>query len=387
MERQAQAPLPGLDEWTPNRTCLAPFLVRTGLALPGLLSQTGCVSASDPRQPADGFLPYEINLPFWTDGADKHRYLSIPLGKKIRVLGNGDWEMPVGTALVKTFALDARMVETRILLRRGGDGRAEDWIALAYLWNEQQNDAELVNEFVNVRVAGRRWQVPGGGCDQCHVVDATVTLGLENAQLNRDIIYPATQRNANQIATFAHLGLFEGEPPPDAATLPRYPAIDNEEASLEERARAYLHVNCSHCHRPSNPCPFTDMRFEQTLRDTRLCNQNEVVASIGRQVGIASGARPIAAGDPSRSLVLARMRALEPGMRMPLFGSLSVHDNGAALIQRWVEGLKSCPEGALPPNHHHQDRSGPCQPGEQCPTDRDSSPQPNDHDHDHHHEP
>ena len=44
---------------------------------PRNLSQTGCVVASNPQQPATGLIPYAINAPFWSDGATKERWLAL----------------------------------------------------------------------------------------------------------------------------------------------------------------------------------------------------------------------------------------------------------------------------------------------------------------------
>ena len=35
------------------------------------LSQTGCVSPTDPKMLAASVVPYEVNSPLWSDGADK----------------------------------------------------------------------------------------------------------------------------------------------------------------------------------------------------------------------------------------------------------------------------------------------------------------------------
>ncbi len=61
---------------------------------PRQLSDTGCVSATDPKQPASGLIPYAINAPFWSDGAEKDRWLALPDGQRITVGTDGDWRFP-----------------------------------------------------------------------------------------------------------------------------------------------------------------------------------------------------------------------------------------------------------------------------------------------------
>lgn len=43
---------------------------------PALLSATGCFSTSNPTQVASGVVPYTVAQPFWSDGAEKERYVA-----------------------------------------------------------------------------------------------------------------------------------------------------------------------------------------------------------------------------------------------------------------------------------------------------------------------
>src|SRR5262245_35259693 len=46
--------------------------------MPTLLSQTGAFINVRQLQPANGLLPYDLVLAFWSDGADKTRFVAIP---------------------------------------------------------------------------------------------------------------------------------------------------------------------------------------------------------------------------------------------------------------------------------------------------------------------
>src|SRR5204863_9620562 len=64
--------------------------------IPTLLSQTGCVAA-DATQAAASMVPYATNASFWSDGADKQRWLAVPDGTSITPQTPGRWTLPNGT--------------------------------------------------------------------------------------------------------------------------------------------------------------------------------------------------------------------------------------------------------------------------------------------------
>src|SRR5262245_18752045 len=90
--------------------------------LPALLSQTGAFTSLAKLGPAKALLPYDLVVPFWSDGAVKTRFVAIPEAK-VTFSATGDWKFPPGTVFVKTFELptDAtqanqrRRLETRLL--------------------------------------------------------------------------------------------------------------------------------------------------------------------------------------------------------------------------------------------------------------------------------
>ncbi len=49
-----------------------------------------------------GLLAYEINVPFWSDGAVKRRWMAAPPGK-IVFRPAGEWMFPVGDGFCQTF--------------------------------------------------------------------------------------------------------------------------------------------------------------------------------------------------------------------------------------------------------------------------------------------
>ena len=64
--------------------------------IPLLLSQTGVFSDTPKRIASSGLVPYDLNVAFWSDGADKSRWIAVPEGK-IVFSPTGEWRFPAGT--------------------------------------------------------------------------------------------------------------------------------------------------------------------------------------------------------------------------------------------------------------------------------------------------
>ena len=56
------------------------------------------------RIASPGLIPYDLNVAFWSDGAEKLRWIAIPAGK-IGFSPTGEWRFPAGTVFVKNFDL------------------------------------------------------------------------------------------------------------------------------------------------------------------------------------------------------------------------------------------------------------------------------------------
>ncbi|MBX3200905.1 MAG: PQQ-dependent sugar dehydrogenase [Labilithrix sp.] len=301
---------------------------------PERLSATGCFLAGDVTKPAAGVIPYDVNAALWSDGADKERWLAIPDHTTIVVRPDGDFDLPIGSVLAKTFSLGGKRVETRLLVRHS-DG---DWAGYSYEWNASQTDATLLPSGKVKAVGAQRWSFPSRSeCDLCHTRAAGRSLGLELGQLNRAQIYPETHRISNQLQTLDHIGLFSmslGDP----ATLIAY-ASPGGDAPLEARARAYLHANCSGCHRPNGGggrSPM-DLRHQTPLVLTAACDRVPIVNDYG-----SSATRLIKPGVPAQSIISLRMHStgLE---RMPPIAKSRRDPLGTWLVDSWIESLAGCP--------------------------------------------
>jgi uncharacterized repeat protein (TIGR03806 family) len=298
--------------------------------VPQQLSATGCINTSSAgAPPLLSLIPYAPNAPFWSDGAGKERWIGLPNGLNIAVQGDGDWDPPNGTVLVKHFRIGNQLVETRLFMRHP-DGV---WAGYTYEWNAGQTEATRVTGGKTVMVAGQNWIFPSEAqCMQCHTQAAGYSLGLETAQLNGSLTYAQTGRNANQITTLNGVHVLS---PPVSANPPSYANPSDTNRSLMERARAYLHTNCANCHRPQGPTPVAlDLRHDTALSQTGVCDVSPTEGDLG-----IVNARIVAPGDHARSVLLARMSRRQDAFQMPPLASTVRDTAGEQLISAWIDSL------------------------------------------------
>lgn len=328
----------------PAQSCSVPA---TPAAQPTLLSQTGCVDASDPKKVAASLLPYEVNSPLWSDNAEKHRFIKLPEGGKIHVKNcatepdtcmppesggsgeeEGHWGLPVGTVLMKTFSIAGKLIETRLFMRMN----ASTWRGYSYEWNDTQTEATLLADGKDRDLGEQIWHYPSpSDCLQCHTKESGRSLGPTTAQMNREFAYP--DGAMNQVAKFEALGLFDAAP----VMLPAYPDPFGS-ADLEARARSYMHSNCSVCHSAGGTLSDVDLRFSVAFKDTKLCNE-PIIRGTGDP---ALPQTRLVPGSPEQSSLSFRMHDTT-NFRMPKIGSNVVDPAGTALIDEWVSSLTSCP--------------------------------------------
>lgn len=297
----------------------------------------------------DALIPYDLNTPLFTDYAHKFRFVYVPAGKAAHYSKDEALEFPVGSVLVKTFAYPAdfskpedniRRIETRLLLRQ-----EKGWVAWAYKWLDDQSDAVLkiagdafpvswLDEEGQQQTA--RYAIPNRNqCKGCHVMDKAFSpIGPKARNLNK--IYAYATGESNQLVYWQQAGYLTGLP--DLAMVDRVPNAFDESAPLNDRARAYLDINCAHCHRLEGPASTTGL-FLRWGEDRPVhwgLNKNPVAA--GR--GSGGLQRDIIAGKPEQSIIHYRMDSIDPGVMMPELGRSMRHKEGIQLINQWIKSLK-----------------------------------------------
>jgi uncharacterized repeat protein (TIGR03806 family) len=296
------------------------------------LSDTGCVLKNKPTSPASGMIPYGVESPLWSDGAAKERYLALPDSKQIIINTENDFNFPVGSVLMKHFTLDDKLIETRLFSLD-----SIGWQGFSYEWLDDQSDAILLNDVKDKMISGVQWHFPSRGeCLKCHTRAAGFSLGAEAAQLNGNLLYETTGKNANQLIALEHIGLFS-TPLTAGQKTEKLQPLNNQTATLEQRARSYLHSNCSNCHRPGGQTPTSlDLRYNIPLADTRSC---DVIPHEG-DLGIAN-ARILKPGNPQGSVLIARMLATNDA-KMPPLSRTVVDTEAVKVISDWISSLSRC---------------------------------------------
>jgi uncharacterized repeat protein (TIGR03806 family) len=339
-----------------SRVPTKPYLQMPPLAdgkIPTLLSQTGVFSDTARRIPNPGLIPYDLIVAFWSDGADKSRWIALPSGK-IAFSPTGEWRFPPGTVFVKSFDLGAdaadpttrRRLETRLLVCDSAGGV----YGVVYKWRADGSDADLLTggqtEDIPMRadhgeVRSQTWYYPSRqDCLTCHTTDAGGVLGVKTRQMNRVFTYPSGISD-NQLRTWNHLGLFAPAlKDRDLRSFAKLAAADDTSRTLEDRARSYLDANCSQCHRPGGTVANFDARFDTPLADQALIDGPVLIdQGIDRP-------RIISPHDIWRSIAYMRVNTIGD-IKMPPLARETIDQKGVNLLNEWINGMPG--RAVLPP--------------------------------------
>jgi len=316
--------------------------------LPKKLSETGIFSDLQQRLPSPGVIPYDINVPFWSDHAIKRRWFALMDGSaQIEFNRSGNWSFPPGMVWIKHFDMErtkgvpssATPLETRVVVQglSGVHG-------FTYRWNNLGTDADLVpangaDETLSIVEGGvtkpQAWRYPARQeCLACHTAEGGYALAFHTPQLNRSCPDPSTTQS--QIQALSEAGFFTA-PVSNFNTLRQLARADDESWSLEYRVRSYLAANCSQCHQPGQTGPgLWDGRISPPLPQTGLI-RGPVKQSL--EGGLSELIVP---GHPEKSVLLYRI-SHHGTFRMPPLGSSVLDQKGIDLISRWITQLGQTP--------------------------------------------
>ena len=309
---------------TPKNAVRDPVVM--GAAAPATLAEFGFFIDASANHPAAGVTPYRLNTPLWSDGAEKLRFVYIPSGQQAKAQGDGLLDLPVGSALIKTFKLGGKLIETRVLLHR-----AEGWVALPYVWHADQREARLTLAGKRIELAGADGQplsyaVPNKNqCKECHGVSGQVTP-IGPKAYNLSLAWLSALQAAGKLDRV----------PLVARRIPLWEARDK--ASAADAARGYLDVNCAHCHNPQGAASNSGLYLGWLERDPIKLGVGKRPVAAGRGSGNLDF--DIVPGDPAHSILYYRMASLEGGIAMPELGRARVDPAGLAVVERWIGGMK-----------------------------------------------
>lgn len=322
--------------------------------LPERLEDLGVLERDgDALRPRSGFA-YDLGHALFSDYSSKYRTVHLPDGQAAAANGAeaaSVLQFPVGTIITKTFYYPVagdgvalrlapgiagpdeplalagmRLVETRILRHQ-----AEGWEAVAYLWDADGREARRTNVGALLELTaedGRTFDylVPDRNqCAACHgggrEQRALAPIGPKPANLAA-LEWPA---HGDQYAVWRQRTWVEDDT--EVTAWPRGPD-----------ARAYLDVNCAHCHRGSGTAASAglDLRYDaQRAFELGVCKP-PVAAGRGAG-GLAVGIWP---GRPEASIMMYRMAHSDPAVMMPELGRSLVHHEAVALVGAWITELE-----------------------------------------------
>jgi uncharacterized repeat protein (TIGR03806 family) len=318
----------------------------SGFGKPKLTDYNFFVGALKNLEPAQGVVHYELNSPLFSDYAFKKRFMKFPEGTSATFSANDVFEFPEGTILIKNFYYPAdfskpnenlRILETRLLINEKGE-----WKALPYIWNDEQTEAYLDVAGRNINV---KWNHSDGStreliysvpnvnqCKGCHLRgDKIKPIGPTARQLNAVL----TGQSENQLTLLAKAGLLKGLP--TLETVSKLVNYEDESAPVDARARAWLEINCAHCHRSDGPAKTSGLHLLADEKNLFVLGVGKPPVAAGR--GSGGLKYDIVPGKPDQSILFYRIASSDPGVMMPELGKKLVHVEGVELVKHWINQL------------------------------------------------
>ncbi|MGJ8687060.1 MAG: parallel beta-helix domain-containing protein, partial [Spongiibacteraceae bacterium] len=353
--------------------------------------------AEDPRSmPHDGGVPFVLNSKLFSDYATKYRVAFIPPGTSATYrAGDGNSpsaaiSFPTGTVIAKTFAFSDEQsgtelpVETRLLIKRQNSSGQAIWDGIPYIWETDGNGKRVAKLAMGGGSAEVQWHyndvnsgtllsgstanyaIPNANqCITCHSNDdaaaGSAPIGPKVRNLNRayraESSFASAQADEfpalNQLQYWIDQGLLVGAPTLEVngsgvatniARLPKWNvAGDSGEsagspADIEDRVRAYLEVNCQHCHNDkgaaSNTGYYLD-HFRNVDAGYGICKRPTATGS-----GACGREHVLVPGSSDTSIMPCRVADVGSRQRMmPPIARSVAHAEAVALIDEWVNNV------------------------------------------------
>jgi len=312
-----------------------------------LLSDYNFFENIEKQIPNENTIPYHIASPLFSDYTYKFRFVSMPDGKLAQYSHNKVFNFPIGTKIIKTFAypIDDRdlskgfqFLETRLLVKN-----ESGWFPLSYIWNENQNDAELkyIGKTINAKWIDKsgieqsnRYRVPNiNQCGSCHNLNKVIMpIGPKGRNLDINFFY--SDGEANQIDYWKEKEKLEYIP-----TNRKNPTAvwDDVSEIIENRARAYLDINCAHCHREGGSAG--NSGFYLSLEEKNNTNLGFMKKPVAAGRGSGGLKYVITPGNSEESILLYRMASTDPGVMMPELSRNMKHKEAIPLIREWIDSI------------------------------------------------
>lgn len=293
--------------------------------------------------------PFKPALEFWSDGAEKSRFVYLPPGTKIDIASFDQWIYPNGTKLWKEFRVGGKRIETRLYVKSPSGA----WVHTVYRWNAAETDAvrddggEVVK---GIGPNGSDYEVPSTGqCGECHDNRPEPPLGFDALGLGLAGATGVT------LAALAAENAFTGAPPATSLSIP-----DDPNAPTTGRlAAGWLSTNCGSCHNAigMNGGGFTGLHL--LIRPSELLDGGNFATLDVSRTGMccySTRSNPndagmniprLAGGDVESSLAAylsGRRDPVEPNsiVQMPPLVTRAVDTAGHKLLTDWIAARPAC---------------------------------------------
>ena len=299
------------------------------------------VDNKDPRSGVKSAgISYQLNSELFTDYARKYRYVILPEGKTMAYTQQEVFSFPIGTVLVKVFALPEdtalaaeSLVEVRLLIHR-----ERGWQALPYKWYSELEEGyfHIVGDDIpfqlshNGELREGNYAMPTyGSCQVCHQVNNQVApIGLKARHLNVH-----SETGLAQLQSWSGSGVL-AELPDNDADIEYAPDWRDDSQPLQQRAKAYLDINCAHCHREEGAASLSGLKLEF---DRTTVDYNHGVCNSAH--GWRGGGFDIWPGDGGNSSLPLRMELNAATDRMPPIGRSISDSEAVALMREWIDAM------------------------------------------------
>lgn len=297
---------------------------------PDRLSKTGAFTDLVNLTPASGVFPYQVNHGAWNGGLTTRRWFSLPGKEKIGYHPDSSWRFPTGTVWIQqmdepaTPGKPAGRLETRFLVK------TDDGVyGITYKWLPDQSDALLAPEEglpAGPRDNGRA--TPGRAeCLMCHTAIAGYNLGMNTWQLNGP---SPGDSSINQLRAMIDHGQLDAKPS-DLEKAPSFASLTDTGRSLEDRSRAYLAVNCSHCHQQDGVAS----AFWTTKASFTTTRSGLIKGGLNTDFGDPAN-KVLVPHDPEHSMILKRLKG-DGVPRMPLGSTDPLDQTGIKVLTDWIK--------------------------------------------------
>lgn len=270
-------------------------------------------------------------IAFWSDGAEKLRWVDLPDGATIDTTSMDEWRYPVGTKVWKEFRVGGRRIETRFMQKV----RADRWVQAAYVWSADEATAVRNTEGAKLDVGGATYVVPKSSeCNDCHKGKKDKLLGFEAISLAQPGAAGLT------LAALAAEGKLSAPPAQTSVT------IADDGTGRAAPALAWMHVNCgTSCHTGTSTATAYGTGLRLRIGWDEITSQPPagwelVKSTVGAAVKSPkwSGETRIVAGDPQASLLL-RLLGQRGSEQMPPIATTRVDEAGKAAVEAWITAL------------------------------------------------